>query len=36
MALFPTLLEMTGCKQLPEQTGDGRSLVPLIRGEKKT
>jgi arylsulfatase A len=36
MDLFPTLLELTGCKPLPEQTVDGRSLVPLIHGEKKT
>jgi arylsulfatase A-like enzyme len=36
MDLYPTLLELTGCEQLPKQTVDGRSLVPLIRGEKKT
>ena len=36
MDLYPTLLELTGCKQLPKQTVDGRSLVPLIRGERKT
>jgi len=36
MDLYPTLLELTGCKQLPKQTIDGRSLVPLIRGRKKT
>jgi len=36
MDLYPTLLELTGCEQLPKQTVDGRSLVPLIRGDKKT
>jgi arylsulfatase A-like enzyme len=36
MDLYPTLLELTGCKQLPKQTIDGHSLVPLIHGEKKT
>ena len=36
MDIYPTLLELTGCKQLPEQTVDGLSLVPLIRGDKKT
>ena len=36
MDLYPTLLELTGCKQLPKQTLDGRSLVPLIHGKKKT
>ncbi len=36
MDIYPTLLELTGCKQLPKQTIDGRSLVPLIRGQKKT
>jgi arylsulfatase A-like enzyme len=36
MDIYPTLLELTGCKQLPMQTLDGRSLVSLIRGEKKT
>ena len=36
MALYPTLRELTGCKQLPKQTIDGRSLVPLIHGKKKT
>ena len=35
MDLYPTLLELTGCKQQPQQTVDGHSLVPLIRGEKK-
>ena len=35
MDVYPTLLELTGCRQLPEQTVDGRSLVPLIRGSKK-
>jgi arylsulfatase A-like enzyme len=35
MDIYPTLLELTGCRQLPEQTVDGRSLVPLIRGSKK-
>jgi arylsulfatase A-like enzyme len=35
MDIYPTLLELTGCKQLPEQTVDGLSLVPLIRGERK-
>ena len=36
MDIYPTLLELTGCRQLPKQTLDGRSLVPLIRGGKKT
>ena len=36
MDIYPTLLELTGCKQLPKQTVDGRSLAPLIRGDKKT
>ncbi|MDE0739123.1 MAG: sulfatase [Planctomycetota bacterium] len=36
MDLYPTLLELTGCKQLPQQTVDGRSLVPLIHGKTKT
>lgn len=36
MDIYPTLLELTGCKQLPEQTVDGLSLVPLISGDKKT
>jgi arylsulfatase A-like enzyme len=27
---------LAGCKQLPKQTVDGRSLVPLIHGKKKT
>jgi arylsulfatase A len=36
MDIYPTLLELTGCKQLPEQTVDGMSLAPLIRGDKKT
>ncbi len=35
MDLYPTLLELTGCKQLPKQTIDGRSLVPLIHGKEK-
>jgi hypothetical protein len=34
--LLPTLLELTGCKRLPKQTQDGKSLASLIRGEKKT
>ena len=36
MDIYPTLLELTGCKQLPKQTLDGQSLVPLIYGEKKS
>ena len=36
MDLYPTLLELTGCKQLPRQTIDGHSLVPLIHGKTKT
>jgi len=36
MDLYPTLLELTGCKQLPKQTIDGRSLVSLIHGKTKT
>jgi arylsulfatase A-like enzyme len=36
MDIYPTLLELTGCEQLPKQTVDGRSLVPLIHGEQKT
>ncbi len=36
MDIYPTLLELTGCEQLPKQTVDGRSLVPLIHGEKKS
>jgi len=36
MDIYPTLLELTGCKQLPEQAVDGRSFAPLIRGDKKT
>jgi arylsulfatase A-like enzyme len=36
MDLYPTLLELTGYEQLPQQTVDGRSLVPLIHGEQKT
>jgi arylsulfatase A len=35
MDIYPTLLELTGCKQLPEQTVDGLSLVSLISGDKK-
>ena len=34
--LMPTLLELAGCQQLPEQTLDGQSLVPLIRGAKQS
>ena len=36
MDIYPTLLELTGCKQIPEQHLDGRSLVPLIRGTQTT
>ena len=36
MDLYPTLLELSGCKQLPKQTVDGRSLVSLIHGKTKT
>jgi arylsulfatase A len=36
MDIYPTLLGLTGCEQLPKQTVDGLSLVPLIRGDKKT
>ncbi len=36
MDLYPTLLELAGCRQLPEQTLDGQSLVPLIRGDKQS
>ena len=36
MDIYPTLLELTACKQLPEQTVDGLSLVPLIRGDEET
>jgi arylsulfatase A-like enzyme len=36
MDIYPTLLELTGCKQLPKQTLDGQSLVPLIYGGKKS
>jgi arylsulfatase A len=36
MDIYPTLLELAGCRQLPEQTLDGRSLVPLIRGDKES
>ena len=36
MDLYPTLLELAGCRQLPKQTVDGHSLVPLIHGKKKT
>ena len=35
MDIYPTLLELAGCKQLPKQHIDGQSLVPLIRGEQK-
>jgi arylsulfatase A len=35
MDIYPTLLELTGCKQLPKQTVDGRSLASLIRGDEK-
>jgi len=31
---YPTLLELAGLKQLPDQHVDGRSLVPALRGEK--
>ena len=31
---YPTLLELAGLKQLPNQHVDGRSLVPALRGEK--
>jgi arylsulfatase A-like enzyme len=31
---YPTLLELAGLKQLPNQHIDGRSLVPALRGEK--
>ncbi|MGJ8696126.1 MAG: sulfatase [Verrucomicrobiaceae bacterium] len=30
---FPTLLELAGLKQLPEQHIDGRSLVPALKGQ---
>lgn len=30
---FPTLLELIGAKQLPQAHIDGKSLVPLIRGD---
>ncbi|MBT7741323.1 MAG: hypothetical protein HN727_05925 [Opitutae bacterium] len=33
---FFATLELTGCKQLPKQTVDGRSLVSLIHGKTKT
>jgi arylsulfatase A len=36
MDLYPTILELTGCKQLPKQTIDGHSLVSLIHGKTKT
>jgi arylsulfatase A len=36
MDIYPTLLELTGCKQLPKQTLDGQSLVPLIYGKQKS
>ena len=36
MDICPTLLELIGSKQLPKQTVDGRSLVPLIQGDKNT
>jgi arylsulfatase A-like enzyme len=36
MDIYPTLLELTGCDQLPKQTVDGLSLVPLIHSKKKT
>ncbi|NQU23482.1 MAG: sulfatase, partial [Candidatus Nealsonbacteria bacterium] len=36
MDIYPTLLELIGGRQLPEQTLDGQSLVPLIRGDKET
>ena len=32
---FFATLELTGCKQLPKQTVDGRSLVSLIHGKTK-
>ena len=32
----PAIDQLTGCKQLPKQTVDGRSLVPLIHGNTKT
>ena len=35
MDLYPTLLELTECKQLPKQTVDGRSLASLIHGKAK-
>ncbi|MBK0383622.1 sulfatase [Pedobacter sp. SD-b] len=31
---YPTLLEMSGLPQLPEQTKDGVSIVPLLKGDK--
>jgi arylsulfatase A-like enzyme len=34
MDLYPTLLELTSCEQLPMQTVDGCTLVPLIHAEK--
>ncbi len=36
MDIYPTLLELAGYKQIPEQHLDGRSLVPLTRGTQKT
>lgn len=30
---FPTLLELAGLEPLPDQHRDGRSLVPLLRGQ---
>lgn len=33
MDFYPTLLEMAGLEQKPQQHVDGESLVPLVRGE---
>ena len=31
---YPTFLEMAGLPQMPQQTRDGVSMVPLLKGEK--
>lgn len=32
--LYPTILEMLGLPLMPEQHADGKSIVPLLKGEK--
>ncbi len=31
---YPTILEMAGLRQMPQQHADGKSFVPLLKGQK--